>query len=100
MKWSIIGASADAEWLQMAKNSEDYAKLKQKGIQFIKTPQSVRDNQLSAWDKVVADESKDNPDFTAILKSQRAWAERIFEWADTINIRTPDPVSFDKRPKV
>jgi len=100
MKWSIIGASADGEWLQMAKNSEDYAKLKAKSIQFIKTPQSVRDAQLSAWDKVVADESKDNPDFVAILKSQRAWAERIFEWADTINLRTPDPVSFDKRPKV
>ena len=100
MKWSVVAASADGEWLQMSKNSEDYAKLKQRGIQFIKTPQSVRDNQLQAWDKVVADESKDNPDFVAILKSQRAWAERIFEWADTVNIRTPDPVSYDKRPKV
>ena len=100
MKWSITAASADGEWIQLAKNSEDYAKLAARGIKFIKTPQSVRDNQLKAWDSVVAAESKDNPEFVAILKSQRAWAERIFPWADTINIRTPDPVSYDARPKV
>ncbi|HEV8228623.1 MAG TPA: TRAP transporter substrate-binding protein [Candidatus Limnocylindria bacterium] len=100
MRWSTVAASADGEWLQLAKNSEDYAKLLSRGIKFIKTPQSVRDAQLKAWDKVIADESKDNPEFVAILKSQRAWAERIFPWADTINIRTPDPVSYEARPKV
>ena len=100
MKWSIIGASADGEWLQLAKNSEDYAKLLARGIKFIKTPQSVRDNQLKAWESVVAAETKDNAEFVAILKSQRAWAERIFPWADTINIRTPDPVSYEARPKL
>ena len=100
MKWSIIGASADGEWIQIAKNSEDYAKLLARGIKFVPSPQSVRDNQLKAWDSVIATESKDNPDFVAILKSQRAWAERVFPWADTINIRTPDPVSYAARPKV
>jgi TRAP-type mannitol/chloroaromatic compound transport system substrate-binding protein len=100
MKWSIIAASADGEWLQMAKNSEDYAKLVARGINIIVTPQSVRDNQLKAWDSVIATESKDNPDFVAILKSQKAWAERIFPWATKINIPTPDPVSYAARPKV
>jgi TRAP-type mannitol/chloroaromatic compound transport system substrate-binding protein len=57
MKWSIIAASADGEWLQMAKNSEDYAKLVARGINIIVTPQSVRDNQLKAWDSVIATES-------------------------------------------
>src|SRR5437870_10834164 len=38
MKWSIIAASADGEWLQMAKNSEDYAKLVARGINIIVTP--------------------------------------------------------------
>jgi len=100
MKWSIVAASADGEWLQIAKNSDDYAKLLARGIKFVKTPQSVRDAQLKAWDKVIADESKDNPDFVAILKSQKAWADKIFPWADTVNIRTPDPTSFDARPKL
>jgi TRAP-type mannitol/chloroaromatic compound transport system substrate-binding protein len=100
VKWSIVAASADGEWLQMAKNSEDYANLLKKNVKFIVTPQSVRDNQLKAWEKVIADESKDNPDFVAILKSQKAWAERIFPWAATVNIKTPDPASYDARPKL
>ena len=58
MKWSIIAASADGEWNQMAKNADDYAKLLARGIKFIVTPQSVRDNQLKAWDTVNAAESK------------------------------------------
>jgi TRAP-type mannitol/chloroaromatic compound transport system substrate-binding protein len=100
MKWSIVAASADGEMIQIAKNSDDYAKLVGRGIQFIKTPQSVRDNQLKAWESVIAAESKDNPDFTTILKSQRAWAEKVFPWADTINLRIPDQTSYDARPKV
>src|SRR5439155_21667980 len=100
MKWSVIAASADGNGIQMAKNSENYAKLVAPGIKFLPAPQSVRDSQLQAWDKVIADESKDNPEFVAIHKSQKAWADRIFPWADTVNIRTPDPVSFAARPKV
>ena len=100
MKWSIVAASADGEWIQMAKNADDYAKLLARGIKFIKTPQSVLDNQLKAWDSVNAAESKDNPEYVAILKSQKAWAEKVFPWADAINIRTPDPSSYAARPKV
>jgi len=74
MRWSTIAASADSEWLQMAKNSEDYAALLKKGKKIIRTPQSVLDAQLKAWDTVIADKSKDNPEFVAILKSQKAWA--------------------------
>lgn len=100
VKWSIISSAADGEWLMQNKNAEDFAALQKKGIQFIAAPQSVRDAQLNAWDKVVGDESKDNPDFVTILKAQRAWAEKIYPWTSVIDIKTPDPVSFDRRPKV
>lgn len=78
----------------MDKNSKDYAALAGKGVKIVKTPQSVLDAQLRAWDTVIASESKDNPDFVAILNSQKAWAQRIFAWSDAINIPTPDPVSY------
>ncbi len=100
MRWSTVAASADSEWLQMAKNSDDYAALIKEGKKIIRTPQSVLDAQLKAWDTVIADKSKDNPEFVAILKSQKAWAERIFPWAFDINIPTPDKASFDARPKL
>src|SRR5207249_4123353 len=92
MKYAAFAESANGEWKMMDRNSQDYAKLLARGIKIIKTPQSVLDAQLRAWDDVNTKESKDNPDYLAILKSQKAWAERIFPWADAINIPTPDPV--------
>ena len=100
MKYAAFAESANGEWKMMDSNSQDYAKLLARGIKIIKTPQSVLDAQLRAWDDVNTKESKDNPDYLAILKSQKAWAERIFPWADAINIPTPDPVSYAARPKV
>jgi TRAP-type mannitol/chloroaromatic compound transport system substrate-binding protein len=99
MKYAAWAESSNGEWKQMFKNSEDFQKLTQRGIKIIKTPDTVLQAQLRAWETVVAQESKDNPDFVAILKSQKAWAERIFPWADTINIPTPDRISFEARPK-
>jgi TRAP-type mannitol/chloroaromatic compound transport system substrate-binding protein len=94
MKYAAYAESANGEWKQMFRNSDDYAKLLAKGINIQKTPQSVLDAQLRAWDAVIASESKDNPDFVAILDSQKKWAQRIFAWSDAVNIPTPDPVSY------
>ena len=94
MKYAAWAESANGEWKFMDKNSRDYAALAGKNVKVFKTPQSVLEAQLKAWDTVVADESKSNPDFVAILDSQKAWAQRIFKWADDINIPTPDPVSY------
>lgn len=95
MKYAAWAESANGEWKFMDKNSTDYQKLLARGVKIIKTPQSVLDAQLKAWDSVVASESKDNAEFAKIIDSQKKWAERIFPWADTINIPTPDPVSYN-----
>jgi TRAP-type mannitol/chloroaromatic compound transport system substrate-binding protein len=94
MKFAAWAESANGEWKFMDKNSKDYAALKGKGVRIVKTPQSVLDAQLRAWDTVIAAESRDNPNFVEIFNSQKAWAQRVFEWADAINIPTPDPVSY------
>jgi TRAP-type mannitol/chloroaromatic compound transport system substrate-binding protein len=94
MKYAAFAESANGEWKQMFKNSDDYAKLIAKGINIQKTPQSVLDAQLKAWDAVITSESASNPDFVAILDSQKKWAQRIFAWSDAVNIPTPDPVSY------
>ena len=94
MKYGAWAESANGEWKQMFKNSDDYAKLVARGVNIQKTPQSVLDAQLRAWDTVIASESANNPDFVAILNSQKQWAQKVFVWSDTINIPTPDPVSY------
>ena len=100
MKWSLIAAASDGEWVMEDLNSKDFKTLVDKGIKFIPSPQSVKEAQLNAWDNIIKTESANNPDFTAILKSQKAWAERIFNWSAAIDIPTPDKLSFDKRPTV
>jgi len=94
VKYAVYAASANGEWKQIFKNSDDYGKLLTKGIKIIKTPQSVLDAQLRAWDNVISDESKSNPEFVKILESQKKWAQRVFPWADTVNIPTPDATSY------
>jgi TRAP-type mannitol/chloroaromatic compound transport system substrate-binding protein len=100
MKYAAFAESADGEWKQMDQNSKDYAALKTKGVTIFRTPQSVLDAQLRAWDAVVKEKSAGNAEFVEILRSQIAWAERVFPWANDINIPTPDATSFNARPKL
>jgi TRAP-type mannitol/chloroaromatic compound transport system substrate-binding protein len=95
MKYAAFAESADGEWRQIHKNSDDYKKLLDKGVKIIPTPQSVLDAQLRAWNAVIEKESKDNPNFVEILNSQKAWAQKVYPWADAITIRTPDKTSYD-----
>ena len=94
VKYATWAGSGSGVWRSIDENSRDYKKLLDKGIKIIKTPQSVLDSELKAWDAVVAKESKDNPEFVKMLDSQKQWAQRVFPWADAINIPTPDPVSY------
>jgi TRAP-type mannitol/chloroaromatic compound transport system substrate-binding protein len=41
----------------------------------IKTPTSVLNAQLAAWDRVLAEQTKE-PFFKKVVESQRAWAKR------------------------
>lgn len=95
MKYAAWAESANGEWKFFDRNSKDYAALLGKGITIKAAPQSVRDAQLKAWDTVIATESANNPEFVKILDSQKAWAQRIFPWASTVNIPTPDAASYN-----
>jgi TRAP-type mannitol/chloroaromatic compound transport system substrate-binding protein len=70
----------------MHRYSQDYIEMRTKqGVRFYRTPNSVLQAQLNAWDRVVAEKSKENPLFGKILDSQRAWAERVVNWSnDTV----------------
>ncbi len=58
----------------------DFVELQVKnGVKFIQTPKDVLQAQLVAWDKVIAEKSKD-PFFAKVLGSQRKWAERVVGW--------------------
>jgi TRAP-type mannitol/chloroaromatic compound transport system substrate-binding protein len=87
-------ASADMSWKALHRYSQDYIEMRTKqGVRFFRTPRSVLQAQLNAWDRVIEAKSKENPLFGKILASQRAWAERVVNWSnDTI---VPNDLAFN-----
>jgi TRAP-type mannitol/chloroaromatic compound transport system substrate-binding protein len=71
----------------MDRNSTDLIEMKAKqGVKVIKTPKSVLEAQLKAWDVVIEEKSKDNPFFVKVLESQKQWAARIVPWRNEIMV--------------
>jgi len=78
IKYAVMAESADFTWKMMDRNSTDLEDMKTKQkVQVVKTPKSVLEAQLKAWDAVIADKSKDNPFFVKVLASQKKWAARV-----------------------
>ncbi|RYF37153.1 MAG: C4-dicarboxylate ABC transporter, partial [Comamonadaceae bacterium] len=79
--YAVQASSADFAWKAIDRNSKDYIDLKAKDkVNFYKTPDSILKAQLDAWDKVVAAKAKDNPFFTKVMDSQKAFAQRAGQW--------------------
>ena len=78
IKYANMAESADFTWKMMDRNSTDLEEMKSKQkVQVTRTPQAVLEAQLTAWDAVVAEKSKDNPFFVKVLESQKQWAARV-----------------------
>ena len=55
--------------------SKDLEEIKKRGVQVIRTPDSVLKAQLAAWDRVIAEQNKE-PFFKKVVELQKAWAKR------------------------
>ncbi len=77
LKYAAESASADMSWKAMDRYSKDMeGMLAEQGVTTIKTPDSVLEAQLAAWDKVIANLSSD-PFFAKVIESQKAWTKRV-----------------------
>ena len=87
IKYATMAQSADFTWKFYDRNSADMIELEEKrGVQFLVTPQAVLEAQLEAWDRVVEQESSQNPVFAKIITSQREWAARTVPWRQKIMV--------------
>jgi TRAP-type mannitol/chloroaromatic compound transport system substrate-binding protein len=76
-RYATMAQSADFTWIFMDRNSKDLEEYKTRfNVKVIKTPKSILEAQLKAWDAIITKESA-NPDFKKILDSQREWAKRV-----------------------
>lgn len=78
IKYAAMAESADFTWKMMERNSTDLAEMKAKqAVQVVKTPKSVLEAQLKAWDEIIVEKSKENAFFAKVIESQRKWAARV-----------------------
>lgn len=76
IKYAAEASSADMSWKAMDRYANDLAALKEAGVKVTKTPDSVLQAQLAAWDKVLAAQSAE-PFFAKVVESQKAWVKRV-----------------------
>ncbi len=82
---AVDAASADMAWKAFDRYSKDYVELQKAGVKFYKTPDSILQDQLTAYDVAAAKKTADNPLFKEIIDSQKAFAERVVRWdLDTV----------------
>ena len=77
IKYAAMAESADFTWKMIDRNSKDLEEMKAiKGVKVFRTPKSVLQAQLKAWDEIIAEKLTD-PFSVKVLASQKAWAARV-----------------------
>jgi len=77
LRHAVEASSADMSWKQQDRYSKDLEAMKAtQGVRTFKTPDSVLEAQLKAWDKLIVDLEKD-AFFKKVLDSQKAWVKRV-----------------------
>jgi TRAP-type mannitol/chloroaromatic compound transport system substrate-binding protein len=78
LRYAAEAASTANYATAMDNYSKDLEELKTKEkVNIIRTPQSVFDAQLKAWDVLVKRLSDEDPMFKKVWESQKAWAKRV-----------------------
>ncbi len=76
LKHGSTAASSDMYWKAMKRYPEDLEKIRAQGVKTYQTPESILQAQLDAWDKVIAEQSKD-PFFKRVIDSQKEFARKV-----------------------
>ena len=78
LRHSAEAASSSNFFLGMDRYSNDLQWLKNEaGVKLYRTPQSIMDRQLEAWDVMIKRLSDEDPFFAKVLKSQKEFAHRV-----------------------
>lgn len=85
LKHAAHAASADMQWKNMHRMSQDYLELQADAkVNTYRTPEPILQAQLKAWNAVVERRGAENPLFMKIVESQKAWAKRVVYWHNEV----------------
>jgi TRAP-type mannitol/chloroaromatic compound transport system substrate-binding protein len=84
---AVEAASQDMSWKAIHRYSQDYIEMQQKqNVKFYKTPDSILQAELDAYDKALEKKLAENPIFKEIYDSQKRFAERTVKWDLDTNV--------------
>jgi TRAP-type mannitol/chloroaromatic compound transport system substrate-binding protein len=84
---TVEAASQDMSWKAIDRYSKDYAEMQAKDkVRFYRTPDSVLQRQLQAYDAAADKKAAENPMFKEIAASQRLFAARTVKWDLDTNV--------------
>ena len=87
LKHASHAASADMGWKAMHRMSQDYIALQtEQKVRTYRTPRTILDAQLKAWDAVIRKRGGENPLFAKVVASQQAWAKRVMYWHNDVQV--------------
>jgi TRAP-type mannitol/chloroaromatic compound transport system substrate-binding protein len=83
---AVEAASQDMSWKAVDRYSKDYVELQNVDkVKFYKTPDSLLQRQLTAYDQAADKKAGGNDLFKEIVASQKKFAERAVKWEmDTV----------------
>ena len=84
----VEASSQDLVWKAIDRYSQDYVEMQTKdNVRFYRTPTSILQAQLTAYDAAAAKKGADNALFKEIEASQKKFAERAVKWDLDNNVR-------------
>lgn len=84
---AVEAASAEMSWKAIDRYSKDYTEMQTKDkVRFYRTPDSILQRQLTAYDAAADKKAADNPIFKEIANSQRNFAGRAVKWDLDTNV--------------
>jgi TRAP-type mannitol/chloroaromatic compound transport system substrate-binding protein len=72
--------SAEMSWKAIDRYSKDYEAMREAGVTFLRTPDTILEAQLKAWAKVIERRSAQNPMFARVATSMESFAKRAGRW--------------------
>ena len=75
LRHAAFSASSEQSWSGIARYSKDFEEIRKRGVNVVKTPPEILNEQLKVWDKLIAEHSKDKF-FAKVIASQKAWVKR------------------------
>jgi TRAP-type mannitol/chloroaromatic compound transport system substrate-binding protein len=85
LRYAAFASSADQLGMAHDRYPNDLAEIMKRGVNVVKTNETILNAQLAAWDRVIAAYSKD-PFFAKVVASQKAWVKRTQPYIQINNL--------------